>query len=64
MLKSNVDYKQKVASLKCDVANIPVMNPRNIKQLRNLRFKILNQSRISRDALFNVHEIAYDLCGK
>ena len=43
--------------------NIPVMTPRNIKQLRNLRFKILNQSRIFQDALFNVHEIAYDIPG-
>jgi len=61
--KANVVYKQEIASLKCDVANMPAMTPRNMKQLRNLRFKCLNQSRISRDALFNVHEIAYDVPG-
>ena len=46
--------------MSCDPKWAPVELPRNLKQLTNLRFKCLNQSRISRDALFNIHEIAYD----
>ena len=40
-----------------------VTTPRNMKQLRNLRYKHLNQRRISRDALYNKHELAYDIPG-
>lgn len=49
--------------MKCDPELVPVQTPRNMKQLRKLRFKCLNNSRISRDALFNLHEIAYDIPG-
>lgn len=31
-----------------------------MKQLRNLHFQYLKQSRLSQDALYNIHEIAYD----
>ena len=41
----------------------PVETPRNIKQLRNMRYKYLRKCRISQDALFNIHEIAYDIPG-
>lgn len=58
--KANVVYKQEVASMKCDPKLAPVQTPRNVKQLRNLRFKRLNKSRISHDAFYNLHEIAYD----
>ncbi len=34
-----------------------------MKQLHNLRYKHLNESRISRDALYNLHDIAYDIPG-
>lgn len=61
--KANVVYKQEVATMKCEPALVPVKTPRNLKQLRNLRFKSLKNSRISRDALFNIHEIAYDIPG-
>ena len=40
-----------------------VTTPRNMKQLCNLRYKHLNQTRISRDALYNKHELAYDIPG-
>ena len=42
---------------------LAVTTPRNMKQLRNLRYKHLNQRRISRDALYNKHELAYDIPG-
>ena len=61
--KANVVYKKEIASMCCDPSQIPVQTPRNIKQLRNLRFKHLNKLRISQDALYNLHEIAYDIPG-
>ena len=35
--------------------------PRNLKQLQNLRVKFLSQNRISKDELYNLHEIACDV---
>ena len=34
-----------------------------MKQLRNMRYKSLHQSRISQDTLYNLHELAYDITG-
>ncbi len=59
--KPNIVYKKEIASKGCVSKLAPVMKPRNLKQLRNLRFKALNSSRISHDSLYNLHEIAYDL---
>ncbi len=61
--KANMVYKREVAGMNCKPQNAPVQIPRNMKQLRNLRYKHLNQARISRDALYNLHEIAYDVPG-
>ena len=61
--KANIVYKREVAAMKCEPSAVPVHTPRNIQQLRNLRFKHLKQSRISQDTLYNLHEIAYDLPG-
>ena len=58
--KANIVYKRAVASMDCDPQHVAVQLPRNMKQLRNLRFKHLHQTRISRDALYNMHEVAYD----
>ena len=49
--------------MQCDPALVGVQTPRNMKQLRNLRFKHLQQSRISQDALYSMHELAYDIPG-
>jgi len=49
--------------MNCNPENVAVKIPRNMKQLRNLRYKHLNQTRISCDALYNLHEIAYDIPG-
>ncbi len=61
--KANVVYKREVAAKKCKPQSAPVNLPRNMKQLRNLCYKHLNQTRISRDAMYNLHEIAYDIPG-
>ena len=56
-------YKKEVATAACDFQFGPVLTPRNIKQLRNLRYQHLNDIRLSRDSLYNLHEIAYDIPG-
>lgn len=61
--KANSVYKKEVAAINCNSNIVPVHTPRNMKQLRNLRFKQLAQSRLSQDALYNLHEIAYDIPG-
>ena len=60
---ASVVYKKEVAGVACCPESAPVYTPRNIKQLRNLRHKHLNQMRISHDTLYNIHEIAYDTPG-
>ena len=49
--------------MKSPPEQVAVTTPRNMKQLRNLMYKHLNQTRISRDALYNMHELAYDIPG-
>ena len=61
--KANVVYKKEVASMKCKPEHVAIQAPRNMKQLRNLQQKQLHQSRISKDDLYNLHEIAYDTPG-
>ena len=41
------------------IESVPVAIPRNMKQLRNMRYKQLQRFRLSRDDLYNIHEIAY-----
>ena len=61
--KTSVVYKKEVAEVNCLSEQVPSHMPRDLKQLQNLRFKHLNESRISRDDLYNLHEIAYDTTG-
>ena len=49
--------------MKCKPEHVAIQAPRNMKQLHNLRQKQLHQSRISKDDLYNLHEIAYDIPG-
>lgn len=44
--KASIVYKREVAGMKNSAASLDV--PRNIQQLRNLRFKVLNEECISR----------------
>ena len=59
---SNV-YKKEVSSMSCDGAVVCTQVPRDMKQLRNMRYGKLHQSRISQDSLYNIHEIAYNVPG-
>lgn len=61
--KANVVYKKEISQMTCQPEHVPTHTPRNMKQLRNLRFKHLHQTRISKDELYNLHEIAYDTPG-
>ena len=58
---ANIVYKKEIASIYSDPVKMQSQIPRNMKQLRNLRYQQLQQSRISKDDLFNLHEIAYDV---
>ena len=49
--RASVVYKNEVATAVCDSQIGPVFTPRNIKQLRNLRFQHLNHNRLFCDAL-------------
>ena len=60
---ANIVYKKEVASFNCSPESVPVAIPRNMKQLRNMRYKQLQRFRLSRDDLYNIHEIAYDISG-
>ena len=52
---------------KSAITNIPpsthmtVLQPRNDKQVENIRTKQLQKHRISHDALYNLHEMAVDM---
>ena len=61
--RANVVYKQEVAQASATGNHVPTVLPRNLKQLQNFRFKHSQQSRLSRDDLFNLHEISYDING-
>ena len=55
-------YKEEIASIdETDTAGEILHKPRNKKQLENIRSGIKNESRLSRDAVLNAHEIAYEL---
>ena len=41
--------------------HLPVLQPRNTQQVKNIRSKLLGKQRLSHDALYNLHELAADL---
>ncbi len=41
--------------------HLAVKQPRNTKQVKNIRSKVLAQQRLSHDALYNLHELATDI---
>ena len=59
---SNV-YKKQVAKGDCQPQHQPVLKPRNTKQISNLQAKERQRFRLTHDALYNLHELAYDLDG-
>lgn len=63
-LPSNA-YKSAIAKppTECSAVQQSVYMPRNLRQIKNLQSKERQKSRLTRDALYNLHEIAYDLDG-
>lgn len=55
-------YKSEVTSIP-SMEYLPVLHPRNSKQVENIRYKQLQKQRISHDSLFNIHELAHDIPG-
>ena len=56
-------YKQLI-SKPCQSADLqPVLVPQNVKQVRNAQASQRQAFRLSHDALYNLHEMAYDRCG-
>ena len=59
---SNV-YKRMIINTKCPPDKQTVLMPRNPKQISNVQAKERQKSRFSHDALYNLHEITFDLDG-
>ena len=59
----SVVYKNAVANATCSPALQPVLVARNSKQIQNLQMKMRQKFRLTHDALYNLHELAYDLDG-
>lgn len=56
-----VVYKNLVSQSNCTTSYQPFLLPRNSKQVANMQYRERQNNRLSHDALFNLHEIAYDL---
>jgi hypothetical protein len=56
-------YKKEVAMAGIDTTYLAIKAPRNIKQLRNLRYSLRHSSRLGPDSLYNLHALAYEVGG-
>ena len=54
-------YKKRITHNPPPETHIAVKQPRDIKQVKNIRFKTLGKQRLSYDAIYNLHELAADL---
>ena len=57
--KANVVYKKHVANSQLP-SNAPTAMPWNMQQVRNILHNTLHKTRLTRDTLYNIHDIAYD----
>ena len=57
----SVVYKKEVSNADCSYEHHLVLLPRNRKQVENMQSIQRQKFRISHDALYNVHELSYDL---
>ena len=57
----SVAYKRKVATSVPSYEHQSVQLPRNRKQVKNLQSRFRQRLRISHDALYNLHELSFDL---
>ena len=55
---SHIVYKEKVVEQTNQ--NEATSKPRNLKQVQNLRERVKNQMRITKDAIINIHGLAHD----
>lgn len=56
-------YKHLVGESKCPTQYQPYLLPRNTKQVSNVQYNERQKNRLSHDAMYNLHELAYDLGG-
>ena len=56
-------YKNAISRSNCPPGHQPILVPRNLKQIQNLQHRVRQKSRLSHDAIYNLHELAYDLDG-
>ena len=56
-------YKNLVSKPSCSSDLQPVLAPRNVKQVHNAQASQRQEFRLSHDALYNLHEMAYDTSG-
>ena len=54
-------YKDSVSQNDCLPEYHSILKPRNLKQIRNLQHREQQKYRLTHDALYNLHELAYDL---
>ena len=59
---SNI-YKKEIGRNTCTPQHQPVLKPRNSKQISNVQAKERQTVRLTHDAIYNLHEISYDLNG-
>ena len=57
----SIVYKKQVSSSLCPLEHQPVLIPRNSKQVSNMQALQRQKIRLSHDALYNVHELTYDI---
>ena len=65
---SNVDvpsnvYKKEIAKNDCLPEHQPVLKPKNVKQISNVQAQNRQKYRLTHDALYNIHELAFNLDG-
>ena len=53
-------YKSEITSVPSG-EYIPILQPRNLRQVQNVRCKQQQKKRISHDGLYKLHEIAIDI---
>ena len=57
----SVAYKKRISNSVLSSENHCVLLPRNSKQVKNLQSRFRQRLRITHDALYNLHELAYDM---
>ena len=54
-------YKQEISQQNSGSQDTMNELPRNLKQFQNMRVQFLSQNRISKDEIYNLHEVAFDI---